>query len=111
MIAFAFSRALTSGKRKSGHAVVIAVTDSLKLSGDAATLDKAAGGALSRAIAASSFKGKAGQTLLVPGIEGSAADRALLVRPWRVITPRFEDRMKAMNSSAKAGILRSRELP
>jgi len=78
MIAFAFSRALTSGKRKSGHAVVIAVTDSLKLSGDAATLDKAAGGALSRAIAASHFKGKAGQTLLVPGIEGTA-DRALLV--------------------------------
>lgn len=79
MISYQFSRTLKTGKRTSGHAVVIALSEATKLSGAGLALDKATGGAIARAVEASSFAGKQGQTLIVAGIDGAVADRALLV--------------------------------
>lgn len=62
---------------KSG-AVVVTVLEDAKLLPAAAALDKEAGGALTRAIGASRFTGKAGQWLEVAAPAGTDLDRVLL---------------------------------
>ncbi|MDX1710815.1 MAG: leucyl aminopeptidase [Rhodovibrionaceae bacterium] len=62
---------------KSG-AIAVGVLDDRKLTPSAAELDKTAGGALSRAIKASRFKGKKGQHLEVLAVAGLEASRVLL---------------------------------
>jgi leucyl aminopeptidase len=66
------------GLSKTGIAVVTA-SAGIKLSSTADKLDKEIGGALSRAIRASRFEGKNGQTLNVIAPSGSKLDRILLV--------------------------------
>lgn len=72
-----FAPKASSGKTK--HALVIGITDSLKLGAVAAAADKKSGGAVSRAIKAGKFEGKSGQTLSIPGIDGVGADRIVLI--------------------------------
>ncbi len=63
---------------KSG-AIVVGVAADGKLADVAQTLDKATGGALTRAIAASRFTGKKGQLLEVLAPQGLTASRVLLI--------------------------------
>lgn len=74
-----FSAKATSGKSKSNHAVVIAVSDSLKLGTQGASIDKKTKGAITRAIKGSNFKGKSGQSLPVNGVQGIAGDRVIIM--------------------------------
>ena len=60
-------------------AVVVGVLDGRKLSDGAKALDKRMGGALSRAIKASRFKGSKGHTLTVLAPAGTKLDRVLAV--------------------------------
>jgi len=62
---------------KSGTVVVAATTGS-KLTPTAQAVDKATGGAIKRAMAASRFDGKKGQWLAIPGPGGISADRVLV---------------------------------
>jgi len=64
---------------KRAGAFVVFATDGAKLSASAEKLDKASGGALSRALKNSKFKGKKGQTLSVLGPVGLKASRILLL--------------------------------
>jgi leucyl aminopeptidase len=59
---------------------VLAVHDGEKLARIAQQADKAAGGALRRALARGDLAGKAGATLLLHGVAGIAAQRVLLLR-------------------------------
>ena len=79
MTSFSFATALTSGKAKAGLAFIVPVDASLTLHEGAKKLDKASSGALSRAITASRFTAKPGQTRLLPGLPGLTADRVLLI--------------------------------
>ncbi|RVU38484.1 leucyl aminopeptidase [Hwanghaeella grinnelliae] len=63
---------------KSG-AVVVGVEEGKKLTPSAQELEKASGGALSRAMKASSFTGKKGQSLQIAAPANVAADRIVLV--------------------------------
>jgi leucyl aminopeptidase len=58
---------------------VLAVHDGKTLAGSAQAADKAAGGALKKALAHGDLAGKAGSTLLLHGVSGLAAARVLLV--------------------------------
>ncbi|NQV98261.1 MAG: leucyl aminopeptidase [Rhodospirillales bacterium] len=59
--------------------VVVGVNEGRKLSDSAAALDKESGGILSRAIKASTFKGKTGQSLTVMAPGGTRLDQVFLV--------------------------------
>lgn len=59
--------------------IVVGVFASGVLSEAAAALDQAAGGALSRLCASGDMQGKTGQTLMLHGVAGVAAERVLLV--------------------------------
>jgi len=59
--------------------VVVSATAGSKLSAAAAKLDKKAGGALTRAIKASRFEGKKGQSLNVMAPAGTKLDRVMVV--------------------------------
>ncbi|MGE5547898.1 MAG: leucyl aminopeptidase [Solirubrobacterales bacterium] len=72
-IAFAKPQVPTEG------AIVVGVLEGKKLTPTAEQLDKQAGGALSRAIAASRFEGKKDQTLLLLAPAGLEVNRVLLV--------------------------------
>lgn len=74
-----FTSTAATGKVKAKHAIVIALTDTLKLGASAAALDKKTSGAISRAIKASQFEGKKGQSLCIPGADGVPADRITLM--------------------------------
>ena len=74
-----FSTKAASGKAKNSHALVVGVSDTLKLGTPAASLDKKAKGAISRALKASSFEGKAGQVESIVGVDGLVADRIVLL--------------------------------
>lgn len=66
-------------KSSAKSAIVLVVSDSLKLGSFAAAIDKDTGGAVSRALKASTFEGKKGQTETILGIKGAAADRVVVV--------------------------------
>jgi len=66
-------------KAKTG-CLVLAVQDADKLPRDSRAADKAAGGALRRALAGGDLPEKAGSTLLLRAVPGLAAERVLLVR-------------------------------
>jgi leucyl aminopeptidase len=72
------SEAPKSGAPKTG-ALVVGVETKQKLSATAAGLDKLTDGALSRAISASRFSGKEGQSLEILAPNGISNDRLLLV--------------------------------
>ena len=59
--------------------LVAAVFESKRLSPTAAALDKRSGGAITKVLRKGDLKGKAGETLLLHDLAGSAADRVLLV--------------------------------
>ena len=59
--------------------IVVGVFDSGVLSEAATALDQASGGVLSRLCASGDMQGKSGQTLMVHGVAGVAAERVLLV--------------------------------
>jgi leucyl aminopeptidase len=65
---------------RTGLAIVtVAAGPRPRLDGTGAALDRLAGGALSRAIAAGDLAEKPGSTLLLPGLPGLSCDRILLV--------------------------------
>lgn len=66
-------------KTKARHAIVITVSETLKLGKEAAALDKQTKGAISRALKAGAFEGKAGQIESVTGLDGLAGDRVVMV--------------------------------
>lgn len=72
-ITFSNPAAVTSG------VVVVGVNEGRKLSTSAAAIDKASGGILSRALKASTFKGKTGQSLTVMAPGGTKLDRVVLI--------------------------------
>jgi leucyl aminopeptidase len=72
-------RALSPEKAKTG-CLVLAVQGRENLSRATQTADKAAKGALRRALAGGDLPEKAGSTLLLRGVAGLAADRVLLLR-------------------------------
>jgi len=72
-ISFSNPAAITSG------VVVVGVNEGNKLSSSAASIDKASGGSLVRAIKASTFKGKKGQQLSIMTPAGTKFDRVLLL--------------------------------
>jgi len=72
-ISFSNPKAVTSG------VVVVGVNEGNKLSVSAADIDKTSGGFLTRAIKASKFKGKKGETLNVMTPGGTKLDRVLLI--------------------------------
>ncbi len=74
-----FSSKASTGKAKAKHALVLSITDSAKLGTLAAVYDKKTGGAISRALKAGKFAGKAGQVLSLVGVDGVPADRIILV--------------------------------
>lgn len=74
-----FTTSAANGKAKAKHAIVVALTDSLKLGSAAAALDKKAKGAISRALKAGQFEGKSGQLESILGVDGLLADRVVLV--------------------------------
>lgn len=78
MLTPTFRTSLSTAARKTPHAQVFFIDASLKFSPLLASADKAQRGAISRALKAASFEGKANQTLLVAGTEG-AASHVLLV--------------------------------
>ena len=59
--------------------VVVSANAGSKLSAAAAKLDKKAGGALTRAIKASSFEGKKGQSLNIMAPAGTKLDRVMVI--------------------------------
>jgi len=70
-------KAGTPDKQKAG-CVVVGVFEPRRLSDAAASLDRAANGHLKAILRQGDFEGKLGATLLLPGIEGVAAQRVLL---------------------------------
>ena len=60
-------------------ALVVGVLDGLKLTPSAKAVDKKTNRAITRAIKASNFKGKAGQSLSVLAPAGTRLDRVLVV--------------------------------
>jgi leucyl aminopeptidase len=72
-------RTLAPAKAAAG-CLVLAAQDGEKLARVAQQADKAAGGALRRALARGDLAGKAGSTLLLHGVAGIAAERVLLLR-------------------------------
>jgi len=70
-------KAGTPNKQKAG-CVVVGVFEPRRLSDAAASLDRAANGHLKAILRQGDFEGKLGATLLLPGIEGVAAQRVLL---------------------------------
>jgi len=72
-------RTLAPEKTKTG-CLVLAVHDAENLAREARTADKAAAGALRRALAGGDLPEKTGSTLLLRGVPGLAAERVLLVR-------------------------------
>jgi leucyl aminopeptidase len=74
-----FTTKAASGKAKEKFAFVVAVSESLSLGTNAASLDKKTKGAITRALKASAFEGKAGQSEMLIGLDGLIADRVLIV--------------------------------
>jgi leucyl aminopeptidase len=72
-ISFSNPKAVTSG------VVVVGINEGNKLSVSAADIDKTSGGFLTRAIKASKFKGKKGESLNVMTPGGTKLDRVLLI--------------------------------
>ena len=72
-------RALSPEKAKTG-CLVLAVQDADKLTHATLAADKAAGGALRRALSGGDLPEKTGSTLLLRGVAGLAAERVLLLR-------------------------------
>jgi len=72
-------RTLAPAKAAAG-CLVLAVQDGEKLARIAQQADKAAGGALRRALAKGDLAAKSGSTLLLHGVAGVAAERVLLLR-------------------------------
>ena len=72
-------RTLAPEKAKTG-CLVLAVQDADKLPRESRAADKAAGGALRRALAGGDLPEKAGSTLLLRAVAGLAAERVLLLR-------------------------------
>lgn len=74
-----FSTKLSEGKTKAKHAIVVAVTDDLKLGANAAALDKKLTGAISRAMKSAKFEGKKGQVVSLLGVDGLSGDRLTVI--------------------------------
>jgi leucyl aminopeptidase len=72
------TKAGTPDKQKAG-CVVVGVFEPRRLSDAAAALDRASGGRLKAILRQGDFEGKFASTLLLPGIEGVAAQRVLLL--------------------------------
>jgi len=72
-------RTLAPAKAAAG-CLVLAVQDGANLARTAQQIDKAAAGALRRALASGDLAGKAGSTLLLHRVAGIAAERVLLLR-------------------------------
>ena len=82
---------------KAAHAVI--VFDGAALGGSAAELDRASGGAVTRALEAGRFTGAKGQVMDLPGLAGAAASRVLLVGAGK--TDKFDD-LAAEHAAATA---------
>jgi leucyl aminopeptidase len=82
---------------KAAHAVI--VFDGDALGGSAAELDRASGGAVTRALEAGRFTGAKGQVLDLPGLAGAAASRVLLVGAGKA--EKFDD-VAAEHAAASA---------
>ena len=91
-ISFSNPASVTTG------AVVVGVNHGRKLTTSAAAIDKASGGTLTRAIKASTFKGKSGQSLTVMAPGGTKLDRVLLVGLGK---PKDMDLPGALNAGGK----------
>ena len=70
---------LKKQKRAKGAAIAIAVTDALKLEGQAAALDKLSGGLIKTAMSAAKFSGKSGQVTRVVAPKDVPYDQILIV--------------------------------
>ncbi len=82
---------------KSG-VVVVGVSNGRKLSESAAAIDKQSGGILTRALKASTFKGKTGQSLTVMAPGGTKLDRVVLIGLGKAKEFTASDAMKAGGS-------------
>ena len=95
------AKSLTPEKQRTDCAIV-AITESKKLSPVAQLIDKASEGAIANIIKQGDFTGATGQTLLIPLINGIAANRLLLVGTGKDKTLTPTDYRKLLNSSVKA---------
>jgi len=94
--------------------LVLAVQDGTTLSRAAQAADKAARGALRRALAGGDLADKAGSTLLLLGISGLAAERVLLLRlgeRGKYDVAAFRDAVRGLGTALKALGARDAVLP
>lgn len=85
--------------RQGGDCVVVAAHGPRRLCPSAKRIDEVSGGALSRWLRASGFRGDAGQTLLLHELDGTRAKRVLVVGCGKSTTLREADFRKALRST------------
>ena len=85
--------------RQRGDCVVVAAHGPRRLCPSAKRIDEASGGALSRWLRASGFRGDAGKTLLLHELEGTRAKRILVVGCGKSTTVMQADFRKALRSA------------
>ena len=88
--------------RQRGDCVVVAAHGARRLSPSARALDEASGGALSRWLGSSGFRGDAGKTLLLTGLEGCRSKRVLVVGCGKSTPASEADFRKALRAAMKA---------
>ena len=88
--------------RQRGDCVAVAAHGPRRLSPSARRIDEASQGALSRWLGASGFRGDAGKTLLLTGIEGCPAKRVLVVGCGKSTEVSEADFGKALRSALEA---------
>ena len=88
--------------RQRGDCVVVAAHGARRLSPSCREIDEASGGALSRWLGASGFRGGAGKTLLLNDIEGCRAKRVLVVGCGKSATVAEADFRKAARAAMEA---------
>jgi leucyl aminopeptidase len=79
MLTASFASAAVQPKSSAGHVAVYFLAEKQAPAGALAALDKANGGLIRRAIAASQFTGKAASLQMISGLASGGYDRALLV--------------------------------
>ena len=88
--------------RQRGDCVAVAAHGPKRLSPSAKRIDEASGGALSRWLGASGFRGDSGKTLLLNDIEGCRAKRVLVVGCGKSTTVTPADFSKALRAALRA---------
>ena len=88
--------------RQRGDCVVVAAHGPRRLSPSAQRIDEASGGALSRWLGASGFRGDVGKTLLLNDIEGCSAKRVLVVGCGKSASIGDADFRKALRAALDA---------